>query len=123
MREMVSAGSTMTRSPVFRVLTYVRVSLYCSAIRGDMFDLVLLIPQPEGPFGREAYLNPPAPHPKMTRPTEKHPKAPDGWAMTGGSAEIIRITWPRSAKPMESWIVLSRPRNSSAIQAPRIGVT
>lgn len=68
-------------------------------------------------------MKPPTPIPKTTRPTEKHPRDPWGCVITDGNAEIIKMIWPKNAKTIESWIVLSRPRNSSPIQAPTSGVT
>lgn len=68
-------------------------------------------------------MNPPTPIPKITRPMEKHPKAPLGLLITGGNADMTRITWPRTANEIETWMVLSRPQNSSATHAPTRGVT
>lgn len=42
MRATVAAWSTMTRSPEGRVLMYGLLSRYCSAINGEMFDLIQL---------------------------------------------------------------------------------
>ena len=78
------AGSTISFLPCLLVLTYALSSLYCSAIRGEMFD-----------------LNPPVPRPMITIPRENIPIAAFGLTITGGIAEMIRITWPTKAKQME----------------------
>jgi hypothetical protein len=73
MRAVVVAGSTISFEPFFLTRTYAFWSLYCSAMRGEMFD-----------------LKPPVPIPMITSPTEKIAMEAPGLVMTWGIAEKMR---------------------------------
>lgn len=98
-------GSDMTRSPVLGSLTTRGlVCLYCSAMSGEMFA-----------------LKAPVPKPRVMTPSIKG--AMDlPLASTVGRAETIKRMWPTMEKAMAMKMVLNRPRYSSAMMAPMIGV-
>lgn len=85
-REMVSAGSTMTFSPLLVVLTKSFVRLYCSATNGEM--LALNNPVPEMQLHQRLDH-----HPAPSQiPTESHDKqcnneCPDGTLFVNNTAK------------------------------------
>lgn len=68
-------------------------------------------------------LKPPVPKPIITMARQKAASAPLGCAMTGGMDEMTRMVWPTRVIATETAIVLNRPHFSSAMYAPRRGVT
>ena len=104
-RESVMLGSEMTRSPVLgSLMTRGLVWRYCSAISGEMLA-----------------LNAPVPKPRVMTPRMKGPIALP-LVSTGGMAEMMSKIWPKIEKAMAMKMVLKRPRYSSAMMAPIMGV-
>jgi hypothetical protein len=102
---MVMLGSVITLSPVFLSTTTLGLlCLYCSAISGLIFA-----------------LNAPVPKPSIITPRMKGPIA-FPLVNTEGIAEMTSRTWPKMENAMAMKMVLKRPKYSSAMMAPMMGV-
>lgn len=93
----VMAGSTRTCSPEPSVLTRRCLSVICSAIRGEMFD-----------------LKTPVPRPMTMMAITSTPYDAEEFEMTEGMAQMMRRMCPMMAIPMATQIVLNRPQTASA---------
>lgn len=87
-RALVTAGSTMTRSPL-RTSTRSRVSVFCSASMGEMLA-----------------LKKPVPTQRVSSPMMKAANAESVLVMTEGADAAVRTTWPTVEMTMATWMVL-----------------
>ena len=113
-RAMVRAGSTITRSPPFVVLTNNFVLRYCSATRGEIFALNKPVPADHRQEPAQEYDGKDPPNPVTIRPITNGAIALS-FSITPGTAETIRITWPTKAMTTATQMVLNRPQCASAM--------